>query len=248
MHNKRLLPFGFGRGSSGTPGYCASPSLWLESTGMPDAALALALQRLSDDERGSVRAARQAGMAGARPLVDVAWPIDYRGYAMPRARELPPIDSADPGAVPPGSLWVTARSATIGDVTYARLAPVLVAIVDAKDDGWWSAVPFGIDESDATPDEIVIDRAASSLRMPLRFAVHHRLCLRAEQLERSVGQVDVAVCDALRRALSDDPGGREDAADPHHAADPAVAGSRPDPAVLMVLQRPWWTATGRLPG
>jgi hypothetical protein len=193
-------------------------------------------------------ATHQAALAGARTLVDVAWPIDYRGYAMPRARELPPLDSAGPGAVSPGSLWVTARAATIGEVTYERLAPVLVVIVDAKDDGWCSAVPFGIDESDATPDEIVIDGAASSLRMPLRFAVHHRLCLRAEQFERSVGQVDPAVCDALRRALSDDRAGLDAATDQDHAADPAVLGSRPDPAVLMVLQRPWWTATGRVPG
>ena len=248
MYNKRLLPFGIGRDSSGTPAHPASPSLWLESAGMPDAALALTLERLSDDARGSMSATHQAAMTGARTLVDVAWPIDYRGYAMPRVRELPPLDSAGPGAVSPGSLWVTARAATIGDVTYERLAPVLVVIVNAKDDGWWSAVPFGIDESDATPDEIVIDGAASSLRMPLRFAVHHRLCLRAEQFERSVGQVDPAVCDALRRALSDDRAGLDDAADQDHAADPAVLGSRPDPAVLMVLQRPWWTATGRVPG
>ena len=248
MHNKRLLPFGIGRDSNGTPAHPAGPSLWLHCTGMPDAALALALERLCDDACDSMGATHQAAMAGARTLVDVAWPIDYLGYAMPRARELPPLDSAGPGAVSPGSLWVTARAATIGEVTYERLAPVLVVIVDAKDGGWWSAVPFGIDESDATPDEIVIDRAASSLRMPLRFAVHHRLCLRAEQLERSVGQVGLAVCDALRRALSDDRADREDAAHPDHAAEPAMAGSRPDPAVLMVLQRPWWTATGRLPG
>jgi hypothetical protein len=155
------------------------------------------------------------------------------------------MSSTQEAGVVPGSLWITARRATIGTVDYERLAPVLVAVAGSRDvhgRTWCRVIPFAIDEPDPLTDEIAFDATASSLGMPLWFAINNRLCLHPAQLDRAVGQLGADAREALRAALAGarasrcrgaaragvHPSGRED--------------GRPDLAVLMVLQRAWLKA------
>jgi hypothetical protein len=107
------------------------------------------------------------------------------------------------------------------------------------------AIPVAIDEADARGDELVLAASETSLGMPLRLSVHDRLCLHPEQLADHVGQLTPAAMPDVRAAVRGDMDPRRQGAlAPQGDAAPA----RTDPAVLMVLQQPWWRATGRTGG
>ncbi len=149
-----------------------------------------------------------------------------------------------------GSLWLTARGARIGAVAYEHLPAVPVAILAAESvDGvtWLHAVPFMADAAVARVDEIVLSEVESSLEVPLRFAIKHRLRLRRERLARPIGFLEAGAAGVVRSAVAGGSPARRCRRGAHVGAGATtddVAG-RPDPAVLMVLQRPWWNATGR---
>ena len=108
---------------------------------------------------------------------------------------------------------------------------------------WLHCVPFGIHEADARAGEIVFGEDDSSLALALRFDVRHRLRLRAEQLGGMLGQLAPDASSDLRAALAGDPDAmRGGVVRVSHDAGSA-AEERVDPAVLMVLQQPWWDAT-----
>lgn len=139
-------------------------------------------------------------------------------------------------------MWITAREAAIGDVVYERLPPVLLVVLETEDVAgvsWLNAVPFGIDEHDAHADEIVLDASESTLGLPMRVEVNQRLRLLAAQLERSVGHVGDGVFEDLRAAAAGRPVARRRGT---AAAQPDSRIGRPDLAVLMALQEPWWRA------
>jgi hypothetical protein len=154
-------------------------------------------------------------------------------------------DPVRAGAPGPGSMWITARAAAIGDVVYQRLPPVLVVVLETQDvDGvsWLNAVTFGIDEHDAHTDEVVLDASESTLGLPMRVEVNQRLRLLAVQLERTVGHVGGDALEDLRAAAAGHPAARRQGT---AAAQRDGRTGRPDLAVLMVLQEPWWRATDR---
>ena len=114
-------------------------------------------------------------------------------------------DTGRLGAPGPGSLWLTAGDARIGDVAYEHLPAVRVAILAAESVGgvtWLHAVPFMADAAAARVDEIVLGEAESSLELPLRFAINHRLRLRREQLARRVGCLETGACGVVRSAVA----------------------------------------------
>jgi len=173
---------------------------------------------------------------GARDIV-------YGVTQMPPASDIPDYLTG-PESPAAGSLWITARSATIGDVDYERLPPVLVAVVATPivhGIQWLHGIPFAIDEADARVDEFVVDAGETSLGMPLRIEVNHLLSLRREQLASAIGHLNAAATKDLCATLAGD-------ADPQRrgAERGTGAGGRADTAVLMVLQQPWWRATGRV--
>ena len=171
--------------------------------------------------------------------------MPYGTYCpMPTSWDIP--DDCQFTAEPvPGGLWITTRQATVGDIHYAGVAPVLVAVIDTECTAgvtWIRAVPFGIDESDAGDGEVVVSASATSLGLALRLDVKQRLSLLREQLDRPVGAIVPQAFDDVRAALA---GGRLDGQSDvtvvaAHERDTTVG--RPDPAVLMVLQQPWWRA------
>lgn len=147
-------------------------------------------------------------------------------------------------------MWISARAATIGDVVYERLAPVLVIVLDTAELAgatWLHAVPFGIDELDARADEIVLDPSDSTLGLATRIEINQELRLHPSQLERRVGQIGAEALEDLHAGLAGDPVARRRGT---AAIEPGASdgrSGRPDLAVLMVLQEPWWKATDRGP-
>lgn len=204
-----------------------------------------------------------SGMSASLPgaaclsLLGIAAPPERRALQAPaRARAqlpAPPPASAAPrppsaAEVSTGSLWVTARSAQVGDVDYKRLPPVLVAVAGSEVAAaatWLHCVSFSVHEEDARAGELVFDETGSSLGLALRFDVHHRLRLRAEQLGQCVGQLTPDACADVRATVTEDPEPLRSGVVrvSHEAA--SAAEDRVDPAVLMVLQQPWWQATRR---
>jgi hypothetical protein len=204
-----------------------------------------------------------SGMPGSLPgasclsLLGIA-AVPERCALQAPARERAQLPAPPPGspAPPPpsvgelttGSLWITARSARVGDIDYQRLPPVLVAVVGSEDRAavtWLHCVAFSVHEADARAGELVFGESASSLGLALRFDVDHRLRLRAEQLGNCVGQLTADGHADLRATLAGDPEPLRSGVVrvSHDAA--SAAEDRVDPTVLMVLQQPWWHATGR---
>jgi hypothetical protein len=173
----------------------------------------------------------------------------YRDGMMTLSPERPG-GRAEPEGVVPGSLWITARSASVEGVHYEQLPPVRVVVLDCEvraGAAWLLAAPFGIDEGveDGSPDDVLLGAADSSLLTPLRVDVSHRLRLRAEQLGTSVGQIGEGVCESLRAAAAGDTSAGTRGNSVLGLDRRATTLARPDLAVLIVLQQPWLRATGR---